>query len=226
MRISHHRIYMSDAYCILVDHYSRVESVILPFSFLVVSSIFQPWCVLFPTGVDHRTGAKPRPCGEANGLTKALAICTCLVNHDFPQWTARSMFFYNVFSLCQIEQTMNAEPCSLKHVQASLNIPTFQDDTIPTVGHIGCVNALTKQPEPLDWETYLALPTCKSRTAPITVLETSSALRPCKLHRWNELLCTNDLQLHQMTTEPSQPLRISRYIERHTFAHLRHDNPN
>jgi hypothetical protein len=54
------------------------------------------------------------------------------------------MFFYNVFSLCQIEQTMFAEQS--KHVQASINIPTFQNDTIPTVGHMGCVNALTKQP--------------------------------------------------------------------------------
>ena len=80
--------------------------------------------------------------------------------------------------------------------------------------------------EPLDWETYIALPplpTCKSRQRKLLCFKQvqpygpATALQAAPLY---QLLCTYDLQLHQMTTEPSQPLRISRHIERDTFAHL------
>lgn len=75
-------------------------------------------------------------------------------------------------------------------------------------------------------ETYIALPplpTCKSRQRKLLCFKQvqpygpATALQAAPLY---QLLCTYDLQLHQMTTEPSQPLRISRHIERDTFAHL------
>ena len=167
-------------------------------SFFVPFSIFLPWCVLFSrcslsnrrkTGPPNRCKATPLWRGQRVNESSGNLY---MRQSWLPQWTARSMFFYNVFSLCQIEQTMFTEQ--------SKPLSTFQPSKISVV-------SMRWQNSPA---TRLGNRPCLAHLqvteAPITVLETSSALRPCKLH--------------QMTTEPSQPLRISRYIERHTFAHL------
>ena len=222
MRTSHHRIYMSDAYCILVDHYSRVESVILPCSFLILSPSFSH-------GVSSSTGEPPNGC-KATPLWRGQRVNESSGNLYMlgQSWLSPVNCKANVLLQCLLTLSNWTNHVHWT-VQASLNIPTFQDDTL---GHIRVVS--------MRWQNSRAtrlgnihclaiLAHLQVTTAPITVLQTSSALQPCKLHRFTnysvQMTCSWT-QLHQMTTEPIQPLRISRYWERYICPLASHDSPN